>query len=824
MDIDAPDTLARQSASRLRLALDAAHAGTWEWDARTGRSQWSDEVYRLYGLEPGSQAASYDAWLQAVRPEDRGEAARVVRSAVERQDEIDLEWRVDLPAGRIRWLQLRGKPEHAGAGRSLLYRGIVMDVTQRKLAELALRESEQRYRSMFQISPDALAINRLADGLYVDVNEGFCRHFGWTEQEIIGRTSRDIGIWRDPADRARLIAILERDGLCRNFETTLLTKDGRARAVLVSSRAITLQGEKCLLTVTHDISDRKQIEDQLRKLSQAVEQSPESIIIANPASQIEYVNQAFCRNSGYQSAEVVGKTPEFLDSGKTRPEVIAGLREAMKAGRPWQGEFHNRRKDGSEYTEFAVVAPIRNDAGEVTSFVAVQQDITERVLAERKIQQLAFYDQLTGLPNRTLLQDRLRQAATACVRTGAHGVLMMIDLDHFKLLNDTLGHDFGDELLKQVATRVGACVRRGDTLARLGGDEFMLVMGSLPANAEEAATYAQGIARKILAALQGDFELDGVAHHCSASIGVTLFDSDRTSNDELMKQADLAMYKAKERGRDAVCFFDPQMESAVRQRSALEKDLRRALEERQFLLLYQPQVDMDGRIFGVEALVRWRHPQRGLVAPAEFIPVAEETGLILPLGREIFDLALAQMARWSRHPSTAHLSVAVNVSARQIRQADFVDQVLDALARSGAPASLLELELTESLLIDNAEDIIGKMSALKERGVGFSLDDFGTGFSSLTYLKRLPLDQLKIDQSFVRDVLTDANDAAIARTIVALAASLGLGVLAEGVETEAQRRFLANAGCGAYQGYLFSRPVEADAVAQLVERRIQHAL
>jgi len=818
------DGLDPESVKRLRAALEAAQAGAWEWDVHTGRSHWSDEVFRLYGLEPGAIPASYDAWLQAVRPADRAGAAETVRLAIERVEDISLEWQVEHPGGQLRWLHLRGKPELDGAGRLLLYRGIVIDVTQRKLAELALRDSERRYRSMFQISPDALAINRIADGMYLDVNEGFCRHFGWTEQEIIGHTSRELGIWQDIGDRMRLVGILEREGYCRNFETTLLTKDGRARTALVSSRVITLQGESCLLTVTHDISDRKQIEDQLRKLSQAVEQSPESIIIANTASQIEYVNQAFCRISGYSSEEVLGRTPDFLDAGKTRPEVIASLREAMTAGLTWQGEFHNRRKDGSEYTEFAIVAPIRNAAGEVTNFVAVQQDITERVQAERRIQQLAFYDQLTGLPNRTLLQDRLRQAATACARTGGHGVLMMIDLDHFKMLNDTLGHDIGDELLKHVAARVSACVRRGDTLARLGGDEFMLVMSSLPGNAGEAATDAEVVARKILAALQADFDLSGVAHHCSASIGVTLFDNDLVSNDELMKQADLAMYKAKEDGRDAVCFFDPQMESAVRLRSALEKDLRRGLEAHQFLLLYQPQVDAQGRIFGVEALVRWRHPLRGMVSPAEFIPVAEESGLILPLGNEIFEMAFAQMAQWARLPALAHLTVAVNISARQIRQPDFVDQVLGALARSGAQPSLLELELTESLLIDNAEDIIGKMTAFKAHGVGFILDDFGTGFSSLTYLKRLPLDKLKIDQSFVHDVLTDPNDAAIARTIIALAASLGLGVLAEGVETEAQRQFLATAGCNAYQGYLFSRPVEAAQIEQLIERQHLPAL
>jgi len=397
--------------------------------------------------------------------------------------------------------------------------------------------------------------------------------------------------------------------------------------------------------------------------------------------------------------------------------------------------------------------------------------------------------------------------------------LLFIDLDNFKTLNDTLGHDKGDLLLEQVAQRLSTCVREGDTVARLGGDEFVVVLTGLSTSERDAASSAEGVADKILAVLKQIYRLGDIAHQSTASIGVTLFRGQLATVDDLMKQADLAMYKSKESGRNAAHFFDPHMESVVKERAALQSDLRLALEEQQLVLHYQAQVVGNGCVTGAEVLVRWLHPLRGMVSPAEFIPLAEETGLILPLGHWVLETACRQLAKWASRPAMAHLKLAVNVSARQINQDDFVDEVLTILRETGADPLLLKLELTESLLVNNVEQIIEKMLALKNRGVSFSLDDFGTGYSSLSYLKRLPLNQLKIDQSFVRDVLIDPNDAAIARTIVALAQSLGLGVIAEGVETAAQRDFLNSAGCHAYQGYFFSRPIPVDAFEAFVRSK-----
>jgi diguanylate cyclase (GGDEF)-like protein len=443
---------------------------------------------------------------------------------------------------------------------------------------------------------------------------------------------------------------------------------------------------------------------------------------------------------------------------------------------------------------------------------------TERRAAKEKINSLAFFDQLTGLPNRTLLLDRLKQTLVVSARNGNHGALLFIDLDNFKTLNDTLGHDMGDLLLKQVAQRLTLSVREGDTVARLGGDEFVVVLAGLGTVEEDVAIGIERVGEKILATLNQPYQLGDMPRYSTASIGITLFRGDLATIDDLMKQADLAMYKAKEAGRNAWRFFDPHMESAVKELAALDEDLRRALEEKQFLLHYQAQVVGEVRVTGAEVLVRWQHPQRGMVAPADFIPLAEKTGLILSLGHWVLQTACAQLSLWASRPEMADLSLAVNVSAHQFRQPDFVDQVLAVLHETGANPQRLKLELTESLLVHDVQQIIEKMFALKARGVGFSLDDFGTGYSSLSYLKRLPLDQLKIDQSFVRDILIDPNDAAIAKMVIVLAESMGLAVIAEGVEIEAQREFLARLGCHAYQGYLFSRPLPLEQFEAFMKR------
>jgi diguanylate cyclase (GGDEF)-like protein/PAS domain S-box-containing protein len=484
-------------------------------------------------------------------------------------------------------------------------------------------------------------------------------------------------------------------------------------------------------------------------------------------------------------------------------------KKLFKTGHVQSDELRMVRQDGVPLWVHVAVSAADGALGTPVLRI-VLTDMTECKTARDQIEELAFYDPLTGLPNRRLLMDRLALAMSASQRHHRQGALLFVDLDDFKTINDTLGHHQGDLVLAQVAAHLSACVREGDTVARWGGDEFVVMLERLSDNALSAATLAKAVGEKILATLNRTYPLSGGEHHSAASIGVTLFGGGLAEGtDEPLKRADLAMYQAKAAGRNAMRFFDPQMQAVVSARAAMDTALRDAVQHGQFFLLYQAQVDRLGRLTGAEALVRWQHPQRGLVPPAEFIPQAEESGLILPLGQWVLEAACTQLAEWAKQPTMAHLTLAVNVSTRQFHQADFVARVLAALQQSGANPERRKLELTESLLVTHIDDVIAKMCTLKAHGVGFSLDDFGTGYSSLSYLKLLPLDQLKIDQTFVRDLLTDPNDAVIARTIVALGHSLGLKVIAEGVETAAQRDLLAGLACDAYQGYYFGRPVAA---------------
>ena len=507
----------------------------------------------------------------------------------------------------------------------------------------------------------------------------------------------------------------------------------------------------------------------------------------------------------------IGKTRWDSDVQGVTPAQWAAHRAAVEAHEVFHDfQMQRARADGSLMWVSISGAPVFDGEGHFKGYRGTGREISARKQAEADIERLAFYDPLTALPNRRLLIDRLSQAIAASARRGGFGALLFIDLDNFKVLNDTRGHHMGDELLKQVGQRLSHCVRGVDTVARLGGDEFVVMLEEIGSGEMDAAAQAEAVGQKILEALNQPFDLDGLSHHSSPSIGVALFFDQQQSVDELLQRADLAMYQSKAAGRNTLRFFDPVMQAAASARAALETDLRRALEQQEFLLHYQPVVDDAGQITGVEALLRWRHPQRGMVPPGEFIPVAEQAGLILPLGQWVLNAACAQLVAWNGSPATRWLTIAVNVSARQFRHPEFTPQLLELLRLSGANPYRLKLELTESMLLSDFDDVIVKMGELRSIGVNFALDDFGTGYSSLSYLKRLPLDQLKIDQSFVRDVLVDPNDAAIARTILSLARSLDLSVVAEGVETAGQRDFLLRCGCKAFQGYFFGRPVPVE--------------
>ena len=553
---------------------------------------------------------------------------------------------------------------------------------------------------------------------------------------------------------------------------------------------------------------QRQLSEEALRIAATAFESQQGMTITNADRVILRVNKAFTAITGYSAEEAIGKTPGIMASGRHDRAFYAAMTQALEHDGAWAGEIWNRRKSGEVYPEWLTISAVKDGAGVTTHYVAIFSDVSERLQAQSQIDTLAFYDPLTQLPNRRLLLDRLDQALHVSTRHMRKNALLFVDLDNFKTLNDTKGHHQGDLLLVQVAQRLKTCIRDGDTLAHLGSDEFVVMLEDLSEDSMDAATQAETVGDKILGTFAPDFLLDEGPYRGTASIGITLFGGDMPENsDQPLKRAELAMFQAKAAARGLLRFFDARMQAEVSARAALEADLRNAVLQQQLVLYYQPQVVGAGRISGVEALVRWQHPQRGMVSPAEFIPLAEETGLILPVGQWVLDAACSQLAVWEHHPELAHMTIAVNVSARQFQQADFVDTVLATLASTRARPRLLKLELTESMLVGDVEAVIAKMDALKAHGVSFSLDDFGTGYSSLTYLKRLPLAQLKIDQGFVQNIVTDPNDAAIAKMVIALAESMGLAVIAEGVELQAQADFLAHLGCHAYQGYLFSKPV-----------------
>jgi diguanylate cyclase (GGDEF)-like protein/PAS domain S-box-containing protein len=570
---------------------------------------------------------------------------------------------------------------------------VARDISDQKRAEYTLRASETRYRTAFQTSLDAIAITRMRDGMYIDVNETFVETTGYERHEVIGQSSLALGLWSDPQDRENLMEILRQRSSCRDFQARFTKKDRGLFWVLLSVSIIEIDGETCALSIIRDISEAMSAEDEIRHL--------------------------------------------------------------------------------------------------------------------------AFFDPLTGLANRQLLIEQLKKSVALGANSHRKRALLLVDLDNFKSLNDSVGHHIGDLLLQEVAQRVNSCVREVDTVGRLGGDEFAVLLEDLSETSEEAAAHALIIAEKILADVDHPYRLDG--HDCAStcSIGITVFGDEHESVSEVLQQADIAMYQAKAAGRNSARFFAPGLQAVVSAHAAMEEALRRAIKNNEFELYYQPQLER-GRLISAEALLRWNHPTLGILLPGSFIPLAEETRLIVPLGNWVLESACGQIAAWSDRPRTANLTLAVNISAVQLRKQEFVDSVLAALDRTGANPRNLRLEITESMLVTDVEEVIAKMNLLKSHGLGFSLDDFGTGYSSLSYLRRLPVDQLKIDRSFVRDINMDPASRVIAETIISLSKAMDLPVMAEGVETLEQKTLLEGLGCHSFQGYLFSEPLRLHEFEQFI--------
>ncbi|WP_167467125.1 EAL domain-containing protein [Aquitalea magnusonii] len=606
-------------------------------------------------------------------------------------------------------------------------------------------------------------------------------------------------------------------------EYRICLPDGQIKWLLVDAMPEQDGDEVLWYGFIADISRHKSMEAELR-IAATTFLTQEGIMVTDPEGCILRVNPSFCQITGYDSADVVGKTPAVLSSHRHPAAFYQQLWQSLLEHGAWQGEIWNTRKNGEVFPEWLTITAVKDSAGHTSHYVAIFQDITERKAAADEIQTLAFYDALTHLPNRRLLQDRLQHALDAARRQKAYGALLFLDLDNFKSLNDTMGHDIGDILLQEVAGRLLRCLRTGDTVARLGGDEFIVMLENLGAQRDQAMREAETVGRKILATLHQPYQLRGQDYRGSSSLGIALFADENSSSEDILKQADLAMYQAKSAGRNTLRFFDPLMQAEINARTRLEAELHQALEQGEFSLYYQPQIHHGQPCRSVEALLRWHSPQHGLMLPAAFIALAEQSNLILAIDHWVLQQACIQLAEWAKNPATAGLSIAVNVSARQFHQADFVSRVSALLRESGANPTLLKLEITESLLLMKLRDAACKMNSLRAMGITFALDDFGTGYSSLSYLKQLPLDQVKIDRSFVRDVLENSNDAAICKAVIALGQSLGLAVIAEGVETSGQYDFMVAQGCLAVQGFLFSKAMPASQLPGWLSQAQPHGM
>ena len=690
--------------------------------------------------------------------------------------------------------------------------GVAANVTKRRRAQEDLRESEERFRNLVEGSVLGIVIDH--DGRPLFANQAYADIFGYgSPAEILRLPSLDA-LYHD-RDRKRIRsyakARLKGLGAPSRYQFKGLRKTGESIWVETQVRVVQWKGAPAIQSTVVDITQQKRMLENLRKLSQAVEQSPASVVITDTGGRIEYVNPKFCQITGYTSEEAIGQNPRILNSGHTPRPIYEELWKTIQSGKEWRGEFHNRRKDGELFWEYASISPIKAADGTITHFVAVKEDITLRKQYERRLIQQANFDEVTGLPNRFLALDRLSQALARARRHGQKVALMFLDLDRFKRVNDTLGHPAGDRALREAGLRIRGCLREEDTVARLGGDEFTVVLPGL-----ESAIDAEPAANKILDAFAEPLTVDDWELFLTPSIGITIWPDDGSDADELMRNADSAMYRAKELGRNTARFFTPELNERAMARAHIEGRIRHALDRAEFSLHYQPMVDLrSGQIVRAEALLRWNNPELGQVPPDEFIPLAEDIGLIMPIGEWVLETACLQARDWQQYQE-APKTVSVNVSSRQFRGANLVKAVLAALKNAEMPPRSLELEITENLLMADLPDVTIALRELEMLGINLSLDDFGTGYSSLSYLRRFPVDVLKIDRSFIQDLTTDSETAKLVEAIITMARSLKLQVVAEGVETVEQMAFLQNRGCDLGQGYYFSRPLPNDEFLDLV--------
>ncbi|BAP79105.1 sensory box protein [Pseudomonas sp. MT-1] len=801
------------SQERLELALASAELGNWEWHIPSDRLYASSRASELQGLVEGPFDGSFREFFRSVAANDR----KTMRAAYSdllagRRQTYQATYQANHPDGTIRHLESTAKLYRDEHGAPLRMAGIIIDATERVLRAQHLAASEAKFSALFQGSPDPISLSRIRDGVFMEINPSFSVVFGWESTDIVGRSAPEIGIWQDERQRKSLFEQLMRDQRLENAEAQFRTRTGEIVTCVVSSRFIRVDRRLCIVTTFRDITKRQQAEAALKasevKFAKAFHSSPDAIIISERGTgRFIEVNEGFQRLSGYSPEEAIGRTSYELGvwPSTQRQEILERLE---RDGRVTNWEMVGQDRHGRlKHIEVSVEPIVLNNTD---CLLLSARDISQLKAAHAQIHHLAYHDPLTNLPNRTLLMDRLTQQTALHKRHKLRGALLFLDLDHFKHINDSLGHPVGDAVLKMITARLEASIRQEDTVARLGGDEFVVLLTGLTGKRSEVTRHVRQVAEKLRTLLAEPMVFEGNRLQVTPSIGIALMPDHGETPADLLKRADIALYRAKDAGRNAIQLFRTTMQQAASARLQLESELRLALQRNEFELYLQPQVDArSARVIGAEVLLRWHHPVDGVRSPAQFIDVLEESGLIVEVGNWVIREAcrIAASLLTNGVVDSDSFSLCVNISPRQFRQSDFVERVLEALKAVSLPHTMIKLEITEGIVIQNLDDTIAKMRRLCRQGVSFAMDDFGTGYSSLTYLKRLPVDALKIDQSFVRDALDDPNDAEIIRAIVAMARSLRLEVIAEGVEQQAQLDLLQAQGCYLYQGYLFSRPI-----------------
>ena len=745
-------------------------------------------------------------WAKIVHPDDLERTQAFCNQEISAGRDHSIDYRVLTADGRTLWLRDIISLTHHNEKPVL--RGLMINISEAKHTEEALRLSEEKFAKAFHASPDGLLLSRQSDGLLIEINEGFSRLSGYDTASALNRSSLDLKIWADLHQRNELLALLKQNGFVRDFRCNLRHKSGRIRLCEVSSRPLMIGREACMLTIARDITERQHMQEKLQQTATVFESTAEGILFTDPQQKITAVNRAFSEITGYSEREALGHTPRILASGQHDSAFYAAMWHQLTSEGHWQGEICNKRKNGEFYPSWMTISAVRTTENIVTHFVAVFADISSLKHAQARLDYQAHHDPLTGLPNRLLFENRLQHALNEHSTQGKCGAVLFLDLDRFKNINDSLGHPVGDLLLKGIATRLKEQLRDIDTVARLGGDEFIILLPGLhqPHDAEL-------IADKLLTCFNAPFAAGEHELFISASIGTSVYPDDGSDVATLVKNADAAMYRSKLKGRNRVERYTHDLTSQARERVVLEQELRRALERNELSLFYQPKISLlDFTLVGAEALIRWTHPTLGVIPPERFIHLAEENGMIIQVGDWVLEHACAQLNIWNQGYEPFG-PVSVNLAGAQLHQPRLVGRIRQLLNSHGLKPDCLQLEITENFIMSQTEEALKVLHQLKRLGVQLAIDDFGTGYSSLSYLKRLPLDTLKIDQSFIRGLPDDPHDAAIVRAIIALGRSMQFTVIAEGVENLAQQDFLAQAGCEQIQGYIVSVPLSAEEFA-----------